>query len=152
MAASSYRIDRYILRDHEPVFCDDLNTWTKWLETPQRIVEDTQLIDAAGNHVRICTAFLGVDVSFGDGEPILFETVVLGGPYDWELYRYGTWEEAEEGHAAVAQRCEASGAPENLPAAVSKARELAEHTLKKASQIAIISLIERYFQDYRSVK
>ena len=49
------------------------------MEGPDRLVLDTQFIDPARNRVRVCTAFLGVDVNFGDGEPILFETVIFGG-------------------------------------------------------------------------
>ena len=64
-------------------YLDYLDGWA-W----GRLVQDIQLIDAAHNLVRVCTAFLGVDVNFGDGAPVLFETVVFGGPYDWELYRY----------------------------------------------------------------
>ena len=105
MPSSVYRIDRYTLNEHEPILCEDLATWTAWMETTQRLVRDTQLVDAAHNRVRVCTAFLGVDVNFGDGEPILFETVIFGGPCDWELYRYCTWEEAEQGHAAIVERC-----------------------------------------------
>ena len=73
MAPSSYRIDRYILNGQDPIPCDDLATWTNWMEGPDRLVRDTQLIDPARNRVRVFTAFLGVDVNFGDGEPILFE-------------------------------------------------------------------------------
>jgi hypothetical protein len=133
MAPSSYRIDRYILNVHDPIRCEDVATWTVWMESPDRLVQDTQFLDSAHNRVRVCTAFLGVDVNFGDGEPILFETVVFGGPCDWELYRYCTWEEAEQGHAEVVQRCKARGA--EAPPAVSKARELALRTLTKASQV-----------------
>jgi hypothetical protein len=154
MAPSSYCIDRYILKGHDPVLCEDLTCWVTWMETPHRLVQDTQLIDSARNRVRVCTAFLGVDVNFGEGEQILFETVVFGGPCDWELYRYCTWEEAEEGHAAVVQRCKARGASGEVedPPSVSKARELAHRTLKKASQTAVTSLIDRFFKDYHSVK
>ena len=74
------------------------------MEGPDRLVLDTQFIDPARNRVRVCTAFLGVDVNFGDGEPILFETVIFGGYCDWQLYRYCTWEEAEQGHAAAGSR------------------------------------------------
>jgi hypothetical protein len=149
MAPSSYRIDRYILDGHDPVPCEDLATWTMWMESPHRLVQDTQLIDSAHNRVRVCTAFLGVDVNFGNGERILFETVVFGGPYDWELYRYGTWKEAEEGHAAVVQRCKDRG---DVPPSVSKARELAHRTVRKASHMAITSLIERSFKDHPPVR
>jgi hypothetical protein len=148
MVPSSYCIDRYILNGHDPVPCDDLATLTNWMEGPDRLVRDTQFIDPARNRVRVCTAFLGVDVNFGDGAPILFETVTFGGPCDWELYRYSTWEEAEQGHAAVVQRCVARDGPVEAPPSVSKARELAHRTVKKASQMAVTSLIERSFKDH----
>jgi len=120
------------------------------MKTPQRLVQDTRLIDSDHNDVRVCTAFLGVDVNFGDGEPILFETVVFGGPHDWELYRYRTWEEAEQGHAAIVERCKTHTA--EIEPAIHKAREVADRTLKKASQVAITSLIERSFKDHLTVR
>ena len=82
MASSSSCIERYILNGHDPVPCDDLATWTNWMEGPDRLVLDTQFIDPARNRVRVCTAFLGIDVNFGDGESILFETVIFGGYCD----------------------------------------------------------------------
>jgi hypothetical protein len=46
--------------------------------------------------------FLGIDHNFfGDGPPILFETMVFGGPMDQDQRRYSTWDEAEFGHAAI---------------------------------------------------
>ena len=78
----AYRIDRYILSGHDPILCEDLARWAMWMESPHRLVQDTQLIDTAHNRVRVCTAFLGVDVNFGDGAPILFETVIFGGYCD----------------------------------------------------------------------
>jgi hypothetical protein len=128
--------------------CDELATWTNWMEGPDRLVLDTQFIDPARNRVRVCTAFLGVDVNFGDGEPILFETVIFGGPCDWQLYRYCTWEEAEQGHAVIVQRCRTRDAGLKDQPLVLRARELARLTVKKASRRAITSLVERSFNDY----
>ena len=52
------------------------------------------------------------------------------------------------GHTAVVQRYETGGAlAENLPS-LFEARDLAQRTLKKASEVAVISRIERNFQDY----
>ena len=42
--------------------------------------------------------------------------------------------------------------PGGAPFTQAMARELAQHTLKKASQVAVISLVERYFRDYQPVK
>ena len=148
MAPSSYCIDRYILNGHDPIPCDDLDTWTNWMEGPDRLVRDTHLIDPGRNRVRVCTAFLGVDVNFGDGELILFETVIFGGPCDWNLYRYCTWEEAEHGHAAIVERCRVRDAGLKDQPLVFKAAELAQLTVKKASHRAITSLVERSFSDY----
>ena len=46
----------------------------------------------------VSTVFLGLDHGFR-GKPILFETLVMGGPCDQDGDRYSTWAEAEEGHA-----------------------------------------------------
>jgi len=145
MESPSYRIERYILTGHDPIPCEDFTTWTTWMDGPDRLVQDTELIDSACDQVRVCTAFLGVDVNFADGAPVLFETVVFGGPYDWELYRYCTWEEAQQGHAAVVARCKARSKEASL--ALSKAQELAQRTVKKASHMAITSLMERSFKN-----
>lgn len=50
--------------------------------------------------IRVSTVFLGVDHNFfGDGRrPIVFETMIFGGPHDGYQERYATWEEAEVGH------------------------------------------------------
>ena len=115
-------------------------------------MQDSQFIDSARNPVRVCTVFLGIDVAFGDGEPILFETMVLGGAHDRELYRYCTWQEAEDGHTGVVERCKVRGAPLQDHPSVSKARELADQTVKKASEISITSLIEQSFRDHQPAK
>jgi hypothetical protein len=78
----------------------------------------------------------------------LFETVIFGGPCDWQLYRYCTWEEAEQGHAAIVERCRVRDAGLKDQSLVFKARELARLTVKKASRRAITSLVERSFNDY----
>lgn len=148
----SYRIERYKLNGHDPILCEDLVSWLRWMETTGRWVQDSQFIDSARNPVRVCTVFLGIDMGFGEGEPILFETMVLGGTRDRELYRYCTWQEAEDGHTAVVERCKISGAPLQDHPSLSKARELADQTVKKASEIAITSLIEQSFRDHQPAK
>lgn len=85
--------DKYILDGHKPVAIDDLLEWGKWFETANRTVSKTKI-----NDVEISTVFLGLNHNFGEGVPILFETMVFGGKLDQEMERYATWEEAEEGH------------------------------------------------------
>lgn len=53
---------------------------------------------------RISTVFLGSDHQYLDGPPLLFETMVFGGPMDGEMERYTTLEQAEQGHKAMVDR------------------------------------------------
>lgn len=54
---------------------------------------------------RISTVFLGLDHSFRPGaKPIVFETMVFGGPLDDGCVRYCTRDEAREGHAEMVRR------------------------------------------------
>lgn len=53
---------------------------------------------------RVSTLWLGIDHGFtmnGAGVPIIFETMVFGGPLHREMYRYATEELALEGHAEM---------------------------------------------------
>lgn len=60
--------------------------------------------DVVGEHI-ISTVFLGFDHSYGDGPPLLFETMIFNeiGCQAYESYqpRFSTWDEAIEGHAAA---------------------------------------------------
>jgi hypothetical protein len=50
----------------------------------------------------VSTVFMGIDMGYGmlDGSvPILFETMVFGGPLDSSIGRYATLQEARAGHA-----------------------------------------------------
>lgn len=100
------KIDRfahYILKDKKPVMVD-LMTWARFFEgkfvdgkwISDRIVKHTYVYDTL-----VSTVFLGLDHNWDDdGPPILFETMVFGGPAEkggGMQDRYATWEQAEEG-------------------------------------------------------
>jgi hypothetical protein len=51
--------------------------------------------------VRVSTVWLGMDHQFGDGPPLIFETMVFGGPLDDYQWRYVTEAEAIAGHDQV---------------------------------------------------
>ena len=51
----------------------------------------------------VSTVFLGLDYSYGDGPPLIFETMIFGGDYGQHQWRYSTYDEAEAGHAAVVE-------------------------------------------------
>jgi hypothetical protein len=86
--------DRYILKDGVPVPEPDLFTWANWLQdVDAKRVALTEIGD-----VRISTAFLALDHSFGEGEPVLFETMIFEGEHDGYQERYHTLEESMIGH------------------------------------------------------
>jgi hypothetical protein len=63
----------------------------------------------------VSTVFLEIDHNFSpEGPPILFETMVFGGPLDGEQERYVTWDEAVEGHKAMVKRVEEAERDEPL--------------------------------------
>ncbi len=86
-------MSNYILDGKNVVECNDLMEWASWYQTAERRVAKTE-----GNDVRVSTVFLGIDHSFGDGPPELFETMIFGGEHDDDQRRYSTWDEAEKGH------------------------------------------------------
>jgi hypothetical protein len=92
-------MEKYILVDREPKRCDDILEWGRWYETAQRHIGDDTI-----NGVRVSTVFLGLDHSFSEGDPILFETMVFGGEHNEWQERYFTYDEAEAGHKNVVRR------------------------------------------------
>jgi hypothetical protein len=85
---------KYILDGKKPIPAD-LTTWANWFETyrDKRIVGRDQVGD-----VDISTVFLSIDHQFGDGPPLLFETMIFGGAHDQRQTRCSTWAEAEDMH------------------------------------------------------
>jgi hypothetical protein len=54
----------------------------------------------------VSTTFMGLDNNWARSDPILFETMIFGGPFDERQGRYRTSDEAERGHAeAVKEAC-----------------------------------------------
>lgn len=51
----------------------------------------------------VSTVFLGIDHSFGQGPPLIFETMIFGGQHDQDQWRYSTWDEAVAGHQAAVE-------------------------------------------------
>lgn len=90
--------DKYTLDGHTPIPCEDFLAWGRWFETADeaRRVALTTVGEAC-----VSTVFLGIDHNWLHGELALFETLIFGGDHDGWIDRYGTWDEAEAGHAAV---------------------------------------------------
>ena len=91
----------YILdAEKRPIPAADVLEWGHFFNSPDRIVDNTEVGD-----LRISTVFLGLDHRFfGDGPPILFETMIFGGPLNMSQWRYASWDDAETGHKAAVRR------------------------------------------------
>lgn len=48
--------------------------------------------------VSVSTVFLGLNHQFGDGPPLVFETLIMGGRYNGWMERYSCWDDALMGH------------------------------------------------------
>lgn len=93
-------IKHYVLDSENHAVEVDLLTWAMWWENPDnRIVAYTQITSQCD----VSTIFLGLDHrhGFGKGPPILFETLVFGGPLDGEGRRYASHDDAETGHKMI---------------------------------------------------
>ena len=77
--------------------------WGRWFQEADRVVKRTKIGEA-----NVSTVFLGLDHQFGDGPPLLFETLIFGGERDGDMWRYSTWDEAEAGHDKVVAELMAS--------------------------------------------
>lgn len=69
----------------------------------RRVGQDIVIMN--GEPCNVSTVWIGIDMGWGFGMPghvpIIFETMVFGGPYDQECTRYATELQAQEGHARV---------------------------------------------------
>ena len=85
----------YILHDGNPLPCD-METWARWFQehSDQRFIEKTEI-----GETLISTVFLGLNHNFFSGSyPLIFETMIFGGPHDQSMWSYLTREQARSGH------------------------------------------------------
>ena len=85
----------YILQNGEPFSVEDVLVWAGWFEEADRQVVRTEISPDCS----VSTVFLGLDHQYGDGPPLIFETMIFGGPHDQYQERYATRADAERGHA-----------------------------------------------------
>lgn len=98
--------------------------WSEWYEAAAKKGQGEATHDprrvASTNlaTVWISTVFLGVNHQWGDGPPILFETMIFThdkfprefkGKIKWsrddlDTFRYATWDDAQTGHDAIVRR------------------------------------------------
>lgn len=101
-----FRNTKYILNEAgEPVVEPNLIKWAEWVEKADRIVDRTAF---PGGFVSTAFGF-GIDHNWmPDGPPILWETMVFGGPLDQETNRCaGAREQAMAMHQDMVDRVNA---------------------------------------------
>lgn len=99
--------DKYILVDRKVVPAD-LMAWSRFLED----MSNRRVAESQFGEVRVSTVFLGLDHRFGDeGPPLIFETMIFGGPHSDYQERCSTWEEAEEMHRVACVLAERGSEP-----------------------------------------
>lgn len=91
----------YILKDKKPLAV----TLEEWARRFCEDGDDRRVArDELAGGVSVSTVFLGIDHNFSDvGPPVLFETMIFGGPHDEEQWRYTTWNEAVAGHQVAVE-------------------------------------------------
>lgn len=87
---------KYILINGIPCPESDTKIWSEWMQDrEQRLVDYTELFDGA---VSVSTVFMGLDMNFGEGKPMVFETTINGGIHNDKKWHYGTLGDAKQGH------------------------------------------------------
>jgi hypothetical protein len=106
--------DRYVAKPGGVVEVEpDLLRWAGWYEETAakpfeeggRRVDRTELADG----VCVSTVFLSLNHAFGSGLPVLFETMIFGGPHNDYQETYTTAEEAREGHRRAVELAKGGG-------------------------------------------
>lgn len=96
MALSNTPIDIYYDKNGKPI---DRNTWSKLFECEK--YRSVGLNEKNG--IIVSTVWLGLDHGLFEGKPLIFETMVFGGP-DEVQERYSTMQEAIEGHNKMVEK------------------------------------------------
>lgn len=79
----------------------------EWADRMAAIKDRWSLRTTVEEGVEVSTVFLAMDhsyLTYGGHAPLLFETMVFGGPLDGEMERYATEEAAYVGHGAMIER------------------------------------------------
>src|SRR5216117_97820 len=91
----------YILdENHCLVGTDDVRVWGKWFES----IKNRRVGEDKIGEITISTVFLGIDHQWGDGPPLVFETMIFGGELNDSQWRYSTWDDAVIGHKMAVKK------------------------------------------------
>lgn len=102
-----FRLKHYILDERGEPVETDLYTWAAWFEDPTNRVIAHDRDESGTRDLLVSTIFLGLDHGYGDGPPVLWETMVLKGKGDVYCERYTSRAEALAGHRRACQKANA---------------------------------------------
>ncbi len=71
----------------------ELMEWAKAVESEGRVVAKDNI-----KGQRVSTVWIGIDHRFDEGPPLIFETMIFGGPHDQYCDRYSSEAAALDGH------------------------------------------------------
>lgn len=89
----------YILKGREVVAVPDLITWARSFEKKPNKISKSKFRKRRV-HYHVSTVFLGLDHGWGEGEPVVFETMIFTNNKQYDQYqaRYTSYIEAQMGH------------------------------------------------------
>lgn len=97
-------MNAYILNERgEPERSDDLGAFALWFAEADRCVAKDEIDGAL-----VSTCFLAFDHSITGDEPVLWETMIFGGPLHLWCRRYTSRDEAQRGHALAVEEARAA--------------------------------------------
>ena len=89
----------YILVENRPVRVYDMMEWLDFFSSGERVLGFSRV-----NGIRISTIFMGLDNSFGAApEPLVFETMIMGGDNHGYIKRCATYDEAIVLHREIVE-------------------------------------------------
>lgn len=95
-----YKLDQ----DNNIVKCEDFDEFMVWRNTQPRTHEHQTSLHIGHTEigdVYVSTIFKGLGLSMPFTEPLLFETMIFGGPNDTHRFEYATYDEAITGHKSA---------------------------------------------------
>jgi hypothetical protein len=93
-------MQHFILDGERRVVQADVLAWGRWVGTAGSL----EIARTEARHLLVLTSFAGVDISFGEGPPMFFETRVLDGIDELECRETSSWAEALVEHEAMTER------------------------------------------------
>ncbi len=93
-------LNYYKLEGQTPVAVDSFIEWSLWIMSASTTVMINELKGSI-----VSTRFVGIDLNPGSSnslsQPMIFETLVMGGAMDGKRNFYPTWDEAIQGHLKI---------------------------------------------------